>query len=93
MRPLLILALAPSLFAAPLEIVRPIISDVEGGAALPSGFEHRPGETLFFSCRVAGYQKNRDEKIHLAYTVQAFDPKGVPLDTLFKNEIVEEVTP
>jgi len=93
MRPLLILAFASSLLAAPFEIVRPIISDVEGGAAVPSSFEHRPGETLFFSCRVAGYQKTPEEKIHLAYTIQAFDPKGVPLDVLFKNDLVDEVTP
>jgi len=93
MRRLLFLALSTSLFGASLEIVRPVISDSDGGAALPSGFEYRPGETLFFSCRVAGYQKTSEEKIHLAYSVQAFDPKGVPLVELFQNEITEEVTP
>jgi hypothetical protein len=95
MRPILFFALVTSLFAAapPLEIVRPIISDSDGGAALPKSFEHRPGETLFFSCRVAGYQKTSEEKIHLAYSVQAIDPKGVPLVELFKNDITDEVTP
>ncbi|PWU10361.1 MAG: hypothetical protein C5B51_04445 [Terriglobia bacterium] len=93
MRLVLVLAFLTSLSAAPLELVRPIISDSEDGAALPSGFEHRPGETLFFSCRVAGYQKGPDEKIRLAYSVQAFDSKGVALDELFKNEISDEITP
>lgn len=93
MRPILLFAFASSLVAAPLAVVRPIISDSEGGAALPASYEYRPGETLFFSCRVSGFQKTPDEKIHLGYSVQAFDPKGVPLVELFKNEVTEEVTP
>jgi hypothetical protein len=93
MRPLLLLALALPVVAAPLQIVRPIISDTDGGASLPASYEYRPGETLFFSCRVANYQKTSEEKIHLAYSVEAFDPKGVPLVELFHNEITEEVGP
>src|SRR3974377_771808 len=93
MRPALLIAFASALAAAPLQIVRPIVSDAEGGASLPTGFEYRPGETLFFSCRIANYQKTSEEKIHLAYSVQAFDPKGVPLVELFKNDITAEVVP
>jgi hypothetical protein len=93
MRPALLIAFAFSLAAAPLQVVRPILSDAEGGAALPTGFEYRPGETLFFSCRIANYHKTPEEKIHLAYSVQAFDPKGVPLVELFKHEISTEVAP
>jgi len=93
MRPVLLLAFASCLMAAPLEIVRPIVSDSDGGAALPAAFEHLPGETMFFSCRVAGYQKTSDEKIHLAYSVEAFDSRGVALTELFQNEITDEVTP
>jgi hypothetical protein len=93
MRPALLIALVSSLAAAPLEIVRPILSDTEGGAALPTGFEYRPGEMLFFSCRIANYQKTPEEKIHLAYSLEAFDPKGVPLVELFENDISTEVAP
>ena len=94
MRPILVFALAATLAAAaPLGIVRAVISDSDGGAVLPASFEHIPGETLFFFCRVAGYQKTPEEKIHLAYTIQAVDPKGVPLVEPFRQEIVDEVTP
>jgi hypothetical protein len=93
MRLILLLALTTPLLAAPLGIVRAVISDSDGGAVLPADFEHIPGETLFFFCRVAGYQKTPDEKIHLAYTVQAVDPKGVPIVEPFHQEIVDEVTP
>src|SRR6202171_311203 len=96
MRPILILTFAAVLpstsLAAPLELVRPAVSDVEGGASLPASFEHRAGETMFFSCRIAGFQKASDEKIHLTYSVEAFDSKGVSLVELFKNDRSEEHT-
>jgi hypothetical protein len=31
--------------------------------------------------------------MHVAYSVQAFDPKGVPLDPVYKNEFANEVSP
>ena len=95
MRSILLIAFLPIvLCAAPaLQIVKPIISQMEGGTSDPPGFEHVPGETLYFSCRVDGYFKTPEEKIHLTYSVQAFDPKGVPLAELYKNEIVDEVSP
>lgn len=80
--------------AAPaLQVVRPIIAQSDGGEPLPASFEHVAGETLFFTCRVAGYTKSTGDKIHVAYSVQAFDPKGVPLTELYKNEIMTEVAP
>jgi hypothetical protein len=97
MRLILVLAfaLARSLLAAPapFALVRPIISDSDGGAALPKAYEYVPGETLFFSCRISGYRQTQDEKIHLSYSVEVFDPMGVALVEPFKNEIVEDVTP
>src|SRR5215470_7424447 len=94
MRSAILLALLPAvLCAAPLEVVKPVISQMEGGAPDPAGFEHVPGELLFFSCRIAGFTKSPEEKIHVAYSVQAFDPKGVPLTEIYKNEFTDEVSP
>ena len=91
---LLALFLPAVLSAAPaLEVVKPMISQMDGGAPDPPGFEHVPGETLYFTCRVAGYSKTNEEKIHLKYSVQAFDPKGVALTELYQNEISDEVSP
>jgi len=93
-------ALLPAVFlpavlgaAGPLQIVKPIISQMDGGAPDPPGYEHAAGETLYFTCRVSGYTKSPEEKIHVAYSVQAFDPKGVPLSELYKNEATDEVGP
>jgi hypothetical protein len=59
----------------------------------PAGFQHVAGETLFFSCRVAGYAKPPEEEGNLVYSVQSFDTKGVPLNEIYKNELVTDVTP
>ena len=37
--------------------------------------------------------KSPEDKIRLAYSVQAFDPKGVPIAEIYKNEISSEVLP
>jgi hypothetical protein len=93
MRLLLLLAFASQLFAAPLEIVRPLLSNSDGGAVNPADFTYGPGETIFFSCRVRNYQKTSEEKIHLTWSIRTLDPKGVPLVEPVKNEVVEEVGP
>jgi hypothetical protein len=62
--------------AAPLTIVDATIRQMEDGAPLPAGFTYASGEVLFFSFQVAGYQA-ADDKIHLGYQVDAFDPKGI----------------
>lgn len=93
MRAVALLAFAFSLAAAPLEIVRPLVATSDGGAALPAGSQVIPGETIFFSCRVHNYQKTPEEKIHLTYSVEALDPKGVLLVEPVKNEVTAEVSP
>lgn len=97
MRPLLpallITVLAGAATPPGLEIVRPVIAQSEDGIRVPSGFEHVPGETLFFSCRIAGYSKTAEDKVHVTYSVQAFDPKGIPLTEIYQNELITDVAP
>jgi hypothetical protein len=95
LKSLLLLAFLPALVcAAPaLQIVRPVISQTEGGAPDPPGFEHSGGDVLYLSCRIGGFAKSAEEKLHLTYSVQAFDPKGVPLTEIYKDEMETEVLP
>jgi hypothetical protein len=95
MRSILLLAFLPvCLVAAPaLGIVKPAIAQSDGGDPLPAGFAHGAGETMFFTCNISGFTKSPEEQIHLTYSVQAFDPKGVPVAEIFKNEMKEEVGP
>src|SRR6516165_227641 len=78
---------------AALEIVKPMIATSDGGPSEPASYEYMPGETLYFTCRIAGFSKTAEEKVHVAYSVQAFDPKGVPLTETYKNDMQTEVTP
>ena len=95
MRLLLLVSLAGPLAliaAEPLAIVQPVISQMEEGAASPPGFYYAPGEVLFFTCRVAHYAKTAELKVRIAYSVEAFDPKGVELTETYKNEFNDEVS-
>ena len=97
MRPLWAILLVPALAgfaaAAELQIVRPLVSQSEGGEPSPPGYAHIPGETLFFTCRIANFSRSPESKMHVAFSIQAFDPKGVPLDPAYKNEFADDVGP
>jgi len=77
--------------AAPLAIVQPAISIMEGGTPDAPAADHVPGETVYFSCRIVNYTRSQDDKVRLAYTVQAFDPAGVPLVEAIHNGFEAEV--
>jgi hypothetical protein len=95
MKSILLLAFLPvCLVAAPaFGIVKPVIAQSDGGDALPAGFKHVAGETMFFTCNIAGFAKSSDQKINLTYSVQAFDPKGVPVAEIYKGESKDEISP
>src|SRR5579872_5487470 len=94
MRSILLLAVLPAcLAAAPFAIVKPVVAQSEGGDALPASFKHGAGETLFFSCNISGFTKSNENQINLAYSVQAFDPKGVPVAEIYNGTSKESVGP
>lgn len=70
-----VLAAAPG----PLAIVQWELQQFEDGPALPSGYEFRPGETVFLSFRTSGYRVSGDDRILLQYRIEARDPEGLLL--------------
>lgn len=78
--------------AASLTIVNAGIRQMEDGAPLPPGFTYTPGETLYFSFQVAGYQA-KDDKIQLSYEINALDPKGVRLMEPIKGTVEAALAP
>jgi hypothetical protein len=93
---LIFAALLPALpGAAPdaLSVVQTTLSRSDDGVNEPRGTPHVAGELLFFTCRIANYGRSTEQKVHLSYSVQPFDPKGVPLLEEYKNEITDEVSP
>jgi hypothetical protein len=85
---------APPASAAPgpLAIVNAGIRQMEDGAALPAGFTYVPGEVLFFSFQVAGYQ-TAEQKVHLTYEIQPLDPQGVRFLEPISGTVVETLAP
>ena len=78
--------------AGPLAIVNPMIEQSEGGSPLPASYEHMPGEILFFSFQVQGYQVAVD-KVKLRYKIDAFDPHGVRIMETVERPIEAELAP
>ena len=87
------LLMAYGLYAAePLAVIDAVLSQSDGGTPVPSDFEHTPGEVLFFSFRVQGYQATA-EKIQLKYRIEAFDPQGVRLMEPVEAPLAAELSP
>ena len=78
--------------AEPLAIVNAAIRQMEDGAPLPPGFTYTPGEILFFSFQVAGYQAAED-KVHISYEINAVDPKGVRIMEPIKGDVEAALAP
>jgi hypothetical protein len=87
--------LAGQMLAAnvPLAVVDTVVSDRDGGAALPGSFVHDPGETMFFSFQVDGFTPSSAGRVHLTYKLDAFDPHGLHLMEPVASEIEETLAP
>jgi hypothetical protein len=82
------------LCAAPaLHLVQTVVSDIDGGPSNPVSYEYRPGQVVYFTCRVSGYAQDKEQQVRLAYSVQAFDARGVAVAETSKNNLNAEATP
>lgn len=97
MRIALALGLAGALSAAPrLEIVQPTLHQYEGGPALTGAVEFFPGDTVFLTFRVSGFQlveKANEESLALDYEIDALDPQGVRLQEKAGGKVSAVVRP
>lgn len=91
--PVLLFALA-ILSGAPsgLTILKPVISDTEDGPPVPPTFTFVPGQFMFLSYELTGYKASDEQKIHLSYKMDAFDPKGVRLAATDANVLDTTLT-
>ena len=72
---------------APFAILKLAISDIEDGAIVPPSFTFVPGQFVFVSFEVGGYQVSSERKLRLSYKVDAFDSKNVPLMETIANTL------
>lgn len=80
---------APRKFA----ITEVALHQSDGGPTLPASHLFLPGESVFVTFRVAGYQKAGEERerIHITWQLEAFDPEGVPIVESKKDKIDVEL--
>src|SRR5579863_472152 len=81
MLPLALLLLLAGASAAPkpFHAVEAGLRQREDGPPIEPGTVFVPGEVIFFSCRLDGYQASKEKKIAIQYEFSAADPGGVPL--------------
>ena len=88
---------AVDLAAAPLAIERVALHQYDDGPLLPANHEFLPGESVFFSCRLKGYQVNKkdedNQSVKLSWRLSATDPAGVLLEKETTGSIDERVLP
>ena len=63
----------------PFKIIEAGIHEGEDGPLPPARATFVPGEVIFFSCRIDGYQVSSAKKVALQFTFSAVDPAGVPV--------------
>jgi len=89
----LLLPLAPGAAAPPKQfrIIEAGIHQTEDGPLAETGATFVPGEVIFFSCRLDGYQVSPAKKVALQYEFSAVDPAGVAIVEPAKGKIDVEL--
>jgi hypothetical protein len=92
-----VILLAAQSSRAAITIERISLHQFEDGPILAPSHVFVPGETVFFSCRVTGYQmatkEDEQRSVKLAWQIQVSDPAGVPLEPPKTGRIEEPVLP
>ncbi len=81
---------------AALSVERIALHQFEDGPLLAPTHVFLPGETVFFSCRLTGYQLavsgDEQRSVKLSWRLQVTDPSGVPLVPEIAGQIAEPVS-
>jgi hypothetical protein len=81
---------------AALSVERIALHQFEDGPLLAPTHAFLPGETVFFSCRLTGYQLavggDEQRSVKLSWRLQVTDPTGVPLVPEVAGQIAEPVS-
>jgi hypothetical protein len=86
----------PSTQARQVTIDRLALHQFEDGPVLAANYEFVPGETVHFSCRIAGYHIVRNEQeqsVKLAWQMRVLDPSGVPIEKERSGRIEDKLLP
>ena len=95
---MIMLAAALAVTAQPrkLAIERIALHQFEDGPVLDAAYELVPGEPVYFSCRLTGYQvqkKGDEQLVRLGWQIRVLDPSGVPIEKPKAGRIEDRVLP
>jgi len=76
-----------------LELVRFELLDRKGGYPIPADSVFYPGETVYLSFNITGYQVSDDYMIDLTYRIEAAGPRDVPIATPEGGAFQVEILP
>jgi hypothetical protein len=89
-----LLSIAAAAPPAPLTIVNVALHQFEDGPTVPSSFAFLPGDTVFVSFQVAGFQAEGEDKlVKLDYYVAAYDSAGIPIVEPKAGKLKAELAP
>ncbi len=92
-----LLVTAGALPAAPkLAFERLALHQYEDGPLLPANHDFLPGETVWFSARIAGFESQPagdNRSVKLSWQVQILDPAGVAVEPLKTGRVDESLRP
>ena len=81
---------------AALSVERIALHQFEDGPVLGPNHVFLPGETVFFSCRLTGYQtavsEGEQSSVKLSWNLQVTDPAGIPLVADASGAIAEPIS-
>jgi hypothetical protein len=90
------LALAGVVSAQTIAIDRLALHQFEDGPVLAASYEFVPGETAYFSCRIAGFKTvktGEEQGVNLAWQMHVVDPAGVSIQPDETGRIVDKLLP
>lgn len=83
--------------SAAFSVDRLALHQFEDGPELGPTHVFLPGESVFFSCRLTGYQPavtgDNQRSVKMSWTLDVTDPSGIPLVAGTKGEIAEPISP
>jgi len=86
----------PPSSAATLAVDRVALHQFDDGPVLPASHEFLPGETVFFSCLLTGYQVDKKDdvgRVKLGWQLRVTDSEGVLLEKEAAGRIEDQVLP
>ncbi len=79
--------------ARPLQVVDAGVRQIEDGPAVGAGSAFVPGETVFFSFQVQGYDASREGGVQLSYRIEVQDPEGIAVVEPKDGKLQAALTP